>query len=106
MQITKKSASRSQNQPQTEEAVQLWLVSYFSELLLVESHEIDIQLPLNSYRLDSTEVLSLTGALEDWLGLRLSPKLVYEYSSIEKLAQHLAEKSALEGFSTQTAADF
>jgi len=86
--------SPSQKQSPTEEAIQRWLVSYLSARLLVEPQEIDVRFPLENYRLDSAEMLSLTGALEDWLGRRLSLKLVYEYPTIEKLAQHLADESA------------
>lgn len=94
MQLNDKPTLNSQKQSQTEEAIQTWLVSYLSERLLVESQEIDIQLPLEEYGLDSTEMLDLTGSLEEGLGRQLSLKLVYEYPTIEKLAQHLAKESA------------
>jgi acyl carrier protein len=84
--------SRSQKQSQTEEAIHTYLVSYLSKLLLVEPHEIDVRLPFQYYGMGSVEVFSLTRTLEDWLGRRLSPKLVYEYPTIEVLARHLAEE--------------
>lgn len=77
---------------QTESAIQPWLVSYFAKLLLVEPHEIDVRLPFEYYGMGSVDILGLTRALEDWLGRRLSPKLVYEYPTIEVLARQLAEE--------------
>ena len=84
--------SRSQKQSQTESAIQPWLVSYFSKLLLVESHEIDVRLPFKYYGMGSVDMLCLTHGLEDWLGRRLSSKLVYEYPTIKVLARQLAEE--------------
>src|SRR5579859_7582289 len=72
------------------EVIQAWLVSKLSERLGIESHEIDIREPFASYGLGSTEAVSLAGELAEWLGRKLSPALVYEYSTIESLARHLA----------------
>lgn len=73
------------------EVIQAWLVSKLSERLGIQSHEIDIREPFASYGLGSTEAVSLAGELAEWLGRKLSPALVYEYSTIESLARHLAE---------------
>src|SRR5579859_371206 len=73
------------------EVIQAWLVSKLSERLGIESHEIDIREPFASYGLGSTEAVSLAGELAEWLGRKLSPALVYEYSTIESLARYLAE---------------
>ncbi|MGB2677059.1 MAG: beta-ketoacyl synthase N-terminal-like domain-containing protein [Candidatus Acidiferrum sp.] len=70
--------------------IQAWLVSKLSERLGIESHEIDIREPFASYGLGSTEAVSLAGELAEWLGRKLSPALVYEYSTIEALARYLA----------------
>ncbi len=72
------------------EVIQAWLVAKLSERLGIESHEIDIREPFASYGLGSTEAVSLAGELAEWLGRKLSPALVYEYSTIETLARHLA----------------
>jgi myxalamid-type polyketide synthase MxaE and MxaD len=72
------------------EVIQAWLVSKLSERLGIESHEIDIREPFASYGLGSMEAVSLAGELAEWLGRKLSPALVYEYSTIEGLARHLA----------------
>ncbi|MDZ4344458.1 MAG: beta-ketoacyl synthase N-terminal-like domain-containing protein [Candidatus Binatia bacterium] len=75
----------------TAEVIQAWLVSKLSERLGIEPHEIDIREPFASYGLGSTQAVSLSGELAEWLGRRLSPALAYEYPTIETLARHLAE---------------
>jgi acyl carrier protein len=34
--------------------------------------------------------IGLTGDLEDWLGTRLDPTLLYDYPTVAALAKHLA----------------
>src|SRR5207249_2733002 len=43
-----------------------------------------------SFGLGSLQAVGLAGDLQEWLGRPLSPTLVYEYPTIEALAQHLA----------------
>ena len=81
----------SQMDSRTAEVIQAWLVSKLSERLGIESHEIDVREPFSSYGLGSTEAVSLSGELAEWLGRRLSAALAYEYPTIETLARHLAE---------------
>jgi|RhiMetStandDraft_8_1073273.scaffolds.fasta_scaffold68566_2 acyl carrier protein len=75
----------------TVEAIRGWLVGHLAELLKIAPHEIDVRTHFDRYGLDSAEVVTLTGDLEDWLGRQLSPSLLYDYLTIEDLAQHLAE---------------
>jgi len=77
---------------QTEEVIQAWLAFYISKLLLVAPGEINIHLPFEYYSITSIEILRLTHALEVWLGLRLSTKLLYGYPTVSTLAQSLAKK--------------
>jgi len=67
------------------------MVARLSELLGIAPHEIDVREPFASYGLGSTELVSLSGELAEWLGRQLSPELTYEYPTIEILARHLAE---------------
>ncbi|MEH2099109.1 MAG: AMP-binding protein [Nostoc sp.] len=75
-------------------AIQDWLVSKITEYLKVNSHEIDVhnidvRKPLNNYGLDSVAVMDISYQLENWLGCRMSPTVLYEHPTIEELAQHL-----------------
>ena len=57
----------------TAEVIQAWLVSLLVELLGIESREIDVREPFASYGLGSTEMVSLSGDLAEWLGRQISP---------------------------------
>lgn len=70
-----------------------WLVAKISQLLAIAPQDIDIYQPLSYYGIDSVQALSLLGDLEQYLGQQLSPSLVWDYPSIEKLIQHLSGES-------------
>lgn len=71
--------------------IQAWLVSYLAELLEMESEEVDIKTPFVRYGLDSSAAVGLVGDMETWLNRRLSPTLLYDYPTIEALANNLVD---------------
>lgn len=72
--------------------IQGWIVSYLAEMLEVDAEEIEVAIPFDRYGLDSSIAVGMTGDLEDWLKKELDPTLLYDYPTIEVLAQHLAEE--------------
>jgi myxalamid-type polyketide synthase MxaE and MxaD len=74
--------------------IQAWLVSKLSELLEIGANEIDVGEPFASYGLGSTELVSLSGDLAQWLGRDLPAELAYEFPTIEALARGLADSSS------------
>lgn len=80
----------------TTSEIQDWLISQIAELLEIDPDTIDTEKSFTDYGLSSSDVVMMSGDLEDWLDRRLSPTLAYEYPSILKLAHHLAENGAKE----------
>ena len=76
----------------SKEKIQAWLVSYLAELLDIEPSEVDVAIPFDRYGLDSSAAVGMTGDLEEWLKYELDPTIMYDYPTIEILAQHLAEE--------------
>jgi acyl carrier protein len=74
----------------TFEEIQAWLTAQIANLTFVDPVEIDVRDTFNSFGLSSREAVMLSGDLEDWLGIRISPTIVYEYPSVESLARFLA----------------
>ncbi|MBI4587682.1 MAG: acyltransferase domain-containing protein, partial [Candidatus Rokubacteria bacterium] len=73
--------------------IQAWLVSRLSEEVRRDPRDLDVREPFASYGLDSVRAVGLSGELEQWLGRRLSPTLLYDYPTIEALARHLVGES-------------
>ncbi len=82
---------------QTAEAIQDWLASQIAQRLDIEPDDLDIQASFESYDLDSAEALVLVSKLEKCLGVPLSPTLLWNYPTIETLAQRLAEDADVFG---------
>ncbi len=90
--VNEVSVKREQNSLSSEE-IQTWIVSYLAELLELEADEIDVTLPFDSYGLDSAVAVGMTGELEDWMGRKLDPTLLYDYPTIRSFAQQLASEA-------------
>ncbi len=76
----------------TAETIQTWLVSQLAEQLGVESDEIDIRAPWDSYGLDSAQAMMLMSKAEKLLEFQVSPMLLWHYPTIESFSQRLAEE--------------
>lgn len=72
--------------------IQSWIVTYLADLLDIEPDEVNPSIPFDRYGLDSATAVGLTGDLEDWMGKKLDPTLLYDYPTVETFAQHLAEE--------------
>ena len=92
MENTKEATENaSRKQLLTAVEIQAWIVSYLAELLEVDPDEINVSISFDRYGLDSSVAVGLTGDLENWMERKLDPTLLYDYPTIESLAQHLAD---------------
>ncbi|WP_346294332.1 condensation domain-containing protein [Sphaerothrix gracilis] len=69
--------------------IRAWLTAYLADILEISADQIDQTVPFDRYGLDSALAMGLSGDLEDWLNRELVPTLLYDYPTIEALAQHL-----------------
>ncbi|HLO86980.1 MAG TPA: thioester reductase domain-containing protein [Nostocaceae cyanobacterium] len=76
--------------------IQSWLVSKLAEVLGVTTDEIDVEENLENYGLDSAQAMILISKLEQLLGFKPSPVLLWHYPTIASLSERLAEESASE----------
>lgn len=78
----------------TSQDIDTWLIHYLADLLEVPIETIDPTANFQELGLDSSLAISLTGDLEEWLGCRINPTLLYNYTTIESLSIGLAEEMA------------
>jgi len=67
-----------------------WLTEKLAERLKTDPGNIRSDEQFVSYGLDSVAAVSLSSEMEDWLGRRLSPNLLWDYPTIDLLSRHLA----------------
>lgn len=81
--------------PPNSSAIAQWLKNRIAERIGLPLQEIDGDKSFASYGLDSLGGVNLATELEAWLGSKISPTLLYEYPTINTLAQHLAQANDL-----------
>ena len=77
----------------TKAEVEQWMAEYLAGALHSSPDQIDITVPFEQFALDSVQAVGMTGDLEEWLGCRIDPMVVYDYPTIESLAGYLAEQT-------------
>ncbi len=75
------------------ESIQSFLVSHLAEVVGVETTEIDVNENLENYGLDSAQAMMIISKLEELLGFKPSPILLWHYPNIAALSQRLSEES-------------
>lgn len=72
-------------------AWQQWLIDWVAQELKLAPHEIRSDENLLNYGMDSVNAIMLVGDLEDRLGSKLPPTLVWDFPTIAGLAGKLVE---------------
>lgn len=74
---------------QSVESLQEWLISRVAAYVQRSPGEIKADVPLSDYGLDSVYALTLSGDIEDHLGLSLDPTLMWDHPTIAALSEAL-----------------
>ena len=72
--------------------IQNWLVNQLAEQLSLDASNIDVTEPLTHYGLDSIDAVTMVSDLEDILDEEIPSTQFWDYPTVEKSAQFLAEK--------------
>ncbi|RCS40637.1 acyl carrier protein [Bremerella cremea] len=72
------------------EEIQDWIIDYLAKELDAKPSSIDPSATFDSFALDSATAIGMTGDLENWLGKRIDPTIVYDYPTIEEFSNYLA----------------
>ncbi len=73
--------------------IETLMVSNLAEILMISVDQIDIDEHLENYGLDSLQAMMIIGKLEQLLGFKPSPVLLWHYPTIASLSERLAEES-------------
>jgi len=75
-------------------SIQSWLIRYVSQAMDIPYEEISINIPIENFGLDSITVIQLTMEYEKWTHQKINPDILYDHSTIERIASYLSKKSA------------
>ncbi|MDJ0715613.1 MAG: beta-ketoacyl synthase N-terminal-like domain-containing protein [Prochloraceae cyanobacterium] len=71
--------------------IEAWLANKIAELFELAPEQIDLKEPLAVYGLNSVKAVSIATQLEEWLGISVAPTIVYDYPTIQALADYLGQ---------------
>lgn len=74
--------------------IERWLADYVAKISYTSPATIDVERPFSHFELDSIATVEMTADIEDWLGVRLEPTLIWDYPTIARLATHLSDLKA------------
>lgn len=78
----------------TKPEITAWLLDWIAQELQMPKGEIDPARSLLDYSMSSVTATILVGDVEDWLGLHLSPTLVWDFPTIDAITDHLIQMQA------------
>jgi acyl carrier protein len=81
-------------QKSSEAEIREWCVKYLARTLDLPEDTVDPETQFARLGLDSANSVYLIVELEEWLGIELTPDLVFDYPTIAELARHLAGQPA------------
>jgi amino acid adenylation domain-containing protein len=65
--------------------IETWLVERLARALAIDPAEVEMDRPFARHKLDSRVALVLSGELEEWLEVELSPTVFYEHPTLREL---------------------
>jgi acyl carrier protein len=80
-------------QTKTEAEIRDWLIARIADRVGTSPRMVDPTKPFTVLGVDSTEAVVISGELQDWLGRRVPPTIVWDHPSIDAVAKHLASNS-------------
>jgi len=78
----------------TKDSICAWVTDYLAEVLEVDRSSIAPNVELEALGLNSALVVSMLGDLEDWLGVEISPSVVFDYPTIDAMSGYLEQTMA------------
>jgi len=86
--------SKNESDQVSHEQLCEWLVRHLSQVLNIDTKQVDITLEFDDYGLDSRDAVGMIGELSDWLKRDLDPNLIYEHRSIDELSAYVVKEMA------------
>ena len=84
----------SNNATRSPHEIEAWIAGALERRIGTPVAEIDRDLELNAYGLDSVEAVILGGEIADWLGIDVDPAIVIEHPTVARLGRALAAAQA------------
>lgn len=72
--------------------VEGWMTSWLTVRAGVEASEVDLEKPFADYGLDSMTAVEMSGEIEDWSGIALTPVIAWNHPTVGRLSEFLVDE--------------
>ena len=76
------------------EKIERWFIERIASYAELSAEEVDLRIPFERYGIDSRTAASLSGELEEWLGVPIPATLLWDYPTIFEAACFLSGQCA------------
>ena len=76
----------------THEEIESWTRERVADALGVQASDVDVHKEFSEFGLDSIVAFALTGEMVEWIGIELSPTLLWEYTTISAMSHHITRQ--------------
>jgi acyl carrier protein len=80
------------DRPVTQAAIESWMVEWLIARGGVAPHEIDVKRPFAEYGLDSMTAVEMSGEIEDWSGVELTPVVAWKHPTVSSLTGYITDQ--------------
>jgi acyl-CoA synthetase (AMP-forming)/AMP-acid ligase II/acyl carrier protein len=82
----------SQNRQPMCEAIEAWMTEWLILRGGVDPGDIDLEKPFAEYGLDSMSAVELSGEIEDWSGIELTPVVAWNHPTVSRMSSYLVDR--------------
>lgn len=80
-----------QRQPMMAE-IETWMTQWLVARAGVDPADVDLEKPFADYGLDSMTAVEMSGEIEDWSGVELTPIVAWNYPTVSRLSEFITEQ--------------
>jgi acyl carrier protein len=81
--------------PATVEDIRAYVVAHLAKSLSIAPESLDPVRPFSELGFDSMQAVQFSANLEDWLKVKLSPTLLWEFPNVNDLSEELAREAGI-----------
>ncbi len=73
-------------------AIEAWMTEWLIVRAGVQPSDIDLEKPFGNYGLDSMTAVEMSGEIEDWSGIELTPVVAWDHPTVSRLSSFIVDQ--------------
>jgi acyl carrier protein len=86
------SNPQPEDRSSTQSAIESWMVEWLISRGGVSPGDVDLERPFAEYGLDSMTAVEMSGEIEDWSGIELTPMVAWNHPTVARLSGYITDQ--------------